>query len=126
MKVLQVIDTAYRATIEEQDDTVVWITHAMRDAGAELAVLLSGPAVNYAVAEQDASGLCIGAWRQTQPPGIARDLGRLLSKRVPIYCIEEDQVDRGLHEAAIIQGVTPVPRTRIAQLFAEFDQVWRW
>ena len=126
MKVLQVVETAYRATIEEQDDTVIWITHAMRDAGAELALLLCGSAVNYTVAQQDASGLCIGAWRQTQPPGIARDLGRLLSKRVPIYCVEEDRVERGLHEATTIQGVTPVPRARIAQLFGEFDQVWWW
>ena len=36
MKTLQIIRTAYRATIEEQDDTVVWITRAMRGAGAEL------------------------------------------------------------------------------------------
>src|SRR5512144_776010 len=71
MKVLQVVDTAYRATLEEQDDTIIWLTHAMRGAQAELDLLLSGNAVNYALVGQDASGLAFGEWRQTQPPRLA-------------------------------------------------------
>ena len=49
MKVLQVIDQAYRTTTEEQDDTIVWLTRSMRGAGANLMVLLSGHGVHYAV-----------------------------------------------------------------------------
>ena len=33
---LHIVDGAYRATLEEQDDPVVWLCHAMRGAGAEL------------------------------------------------------------------------------------------
>jgi sulfur relay (sulfurtransferase) DsrF/TusC family protein len=126
MKVLQVIETAYRATLEEQDDTVVWITHAMRDAGAELGVLLCGNAVSYAAAKQDATGLRIGTWRQTQPPGLPRDLARLLSKQVPVYCVREDLAERGLREPAVIGGLAVISRAQIAQLFGQFDQVWHW
>jgi len=36
MHMLQIVESAYRATLEEQDDLVLWMTHAMRSAGAPL------------------------------------------------------------------------------------------
>jgi sulfur transfer complex TusBCD TusB component (DsrH family) len=126
MKVLQIIETAYRATIEEQDDTVIWITHAMAGAGAALAVLLCGNAVNYLAADQDASGLCVGAWRQSQPPRVAGDLAGLLGKGVAVYCLAEDLEERGLRERVSLEGIRTVPRAQVAGLFDEFDQIWHW
>ena len=126
MKVLQIIHTAYRATIEEQDDTVVWITQAMVGAGAGLAVLLCGNAVNYVAADQDSSGFCVGAWQQSQPPRVAGDLAGLVGKGTAVYCVAEDLEDRGLRERVALQEVRIVPRAQLAALFDEFDQVWRW
>src|SRR5712692_446877 len=77
MKTLSIIESAYRATIEEQDDTIVWLHGAMKGAGADLAVLLRGNAVGYLVDKQDAAGLAFGDWRQTQPPTLAKDLAAL-------------------------------------------------
>ena len=100
MKVLQIVETAYRATTEEQDDTVIWISHAMRGASAELGVLLAGNAVNYVAGDQDASGLTLGAWRQTQPPTLAQDLAAVMRKDVPVYCIKEDLASRKISPTA--------------------------
>jgi sulfur relay (sulfurtransferase) DsrF/TusC family protein len=126
MKVLQIVETAYRATAEEQDDTIIWIAHAMRGASAELGVLLAGNAVNYVTAEQDASGLTLGAWRQTQPPVPAQDVAALIRKDVPVYCIKEDLAERGLLEGKLLEGVVLMSRAQMPRLFAEYDQVWRW
>jgi hypothetical protein len=126
MKALNIIESAYRATIEEQDDTIVWLTHAMKGAGAELAVLLRGNAVNYAALGQDAAGLAFGGWRQTQPPRLGDDISSLVAKGVHVYVLAEDLAERGLGTDAIINGVERITRESLPQLLAEFDQVWHW
>ncbi len=126
MKVLNVIETAYRATLEEQDDTIVWLTHAMKGAGADLDVLLRGNAVSYGLKNQDASGLAFGAEVQTQPPRIAEDLGKLVAKGVQVYVVSEDLADRGIDRADLIEGLMPIPRAAIAGLLGKYDQVWHW
>jgi intracellular sulfur oxidation DsrE/DsrF family protein len=125
-KILNVIETAYRATLEEQDDPVVWITHALKGAGAEIHVLLRGNAVNYAVKGQDASGLAFGDRKQTQPPRLARDIGALTGKGVSVYVVEDDVAERGLERTDLIDGLETVSRTGIPKLVAGYDQIWHW
>ena len=126
MKTLQIIKTAYRATIEEQDDTVVWITRAMRGAGAEVDVLLTGDAVNYAVRAQDASGLAFGEWRQTQPPRIAGDVAALIGKGASVFLIADDARERGLDDVPLVEGVSRLPRAELAGLLGRYDRIWQW
>jgi hypothetical protein len=125
-KVLSLIESAYRATIEEQDDTVVWINHAMRGGGADLAVLLRGNAVNYGVLGQDASGLSFGDRRQTQPPRIGDDVAGLVQKGVPVYFVEDDAGERGIERGDMLAGLEPVSRAGLPALMDRFDQVWHW
>lgn len=126
MKVLQIIETAYRATLEEQDDTVVWITHAMKGAGGDLDVLLRGNAVNYGLRGQDAAGLAFGEWRQTQPPRLADDIAGLIAKGVDVYYVQDDAVARGISESSLVDNLKPIARSGIAGLFGAYDQVWHW
>src|SRR5215469_13417766 len=114
MKALNIVESAYRATIEEQDDTIVWLTHAMKAAGADLGVLLRGNAVNYAVRGQNAAGLAFGSWRQTQPPRIADDV------------LAEDLTERGLEAGDLVPGLERITRDGLPALFAGHDQIWHW
>ena len=126
MKALSIIETGYRGTLEEQDDTIVWITHAMKGAGGDLDVLLRGNAVNYAVTGQDASGLAFGAEQQTQPPDLAGDVAKLTEKGVKVFVIAEDLTDRGIASDELIGGLETVDRGRVAALLDGYDQVWHW
>jgi sulfur transfer complex TusBCD TusB component (DsrH family) len=126
MKVLQIVSSAYRATVEEQDDTILWLTQAMKNAGGDLDVLLTENAVNYALTGQDASGLAFGEWRQTQPPRIEDDLARMIAKGIAVYAVAEDLGERGLADCATVKDVRRISRGDVARLMNGYDQVWRW
>jgi hypothetical protein len=126
MKTLSIVESAYRATIEEQDDTIVWMHGAMRAAGAEFALLLRGNAVNYLVEAQDAGGLAFGEWRQTQPPHLAQDLAGLAAKGVGILYVAEDLAERGIEKNEIIAEAQAVRRDALAALVRGYDRVWHW
>src|SRR5215469_2344349 len=126
MKTLSIVESAYRATIEEQDDTIVWIHGAMKGAGADLALLLRGNAVNYLVQRQDAGGLAFGDWRQTQPPRIASDLAALAAKGVDVRYVAEDVAERGIERNELINGAQPVAREAVAELLGRHGRVWYW
>jgi sulfur transfer complex TusBCD TusB component (DsrH family) len=125
-KLLQIVESAYRATIEEQDDTVLWISHALKGAGADLAVLLRGNAVNYAVKGQDASGLSFGGRPQTQPPRLDEDVAKLVTKGVPVFLVEEDAAERGIEGTELVAGVEAVSRRELPALLERYDRVWHW
>jgi hypothetical protein len=126
MNVLNVISSAYRATLEEQDDTVLWLVQMLGGAGADVAILLQGSAVSYAVAAQDAAGLRFGAWRQTRPPNIPGTIAALLHEGMLVYAVAEDLADRGIDEELCVAGIRRLPRARIGEVFDRFAQVWQW
>lgn len=126
MRTLQIVSSAYRCNVEEQDDPVLWLAQAMRGAGADLHVLLEGGAVSYAARGQDASGLSFGARAQTQPARIEEDVGRLVTAGSDVYVVEDDAAARGLEREDLVAGVQGVPRAGLAGLFERYDQVWRW
>ena len=126
MKTLQVIETAYRATVEEQDDTIVWIIHAMAGAGAEQGVLLTGNAVCYGALGQKLPALSIGGWTQSHPPDLAADVAGLAAKGVTLYAVEEDLEERGLRDAALVEGLAVIPRAELPRLFGEYPRIWKW
>jgi hypothetical protein len=128
MKTLSIIEGAYRATIEEQDDTIVWLHGAMKGAGADLTLLLRGNAVNYLVEDQDAAGLAFGDWHQTQPPRIAKDLALLAAKGVEIFYVAEDLAERGIDSdpSELVTGAQSCARAAVAEFVGRYGRVWYW
>jgi sulfur relay (sulfurtransferase) DsrF/TusC family protein len=126
MKALNIIETAYRGTLEEQDDTIVWITHAMKGAGADLGVLLRGNAVNYAVKSQMVAPLSFGGRSQANAPDIAGQVSGLIGKGIEVYIVKEDLAERGLEDEELISGLKPLGRGELPGLLEQHDQVWHW
>lgn len=124
--ILNIVETAYRATLEEQDDTVVWFTHILKNAGADMSLLLRANAVNYAVQGQDASGLRFGQMIQPHPPALDTDILSLMNKGVPIYVVEEDTIARGIVSQELVDGVRLISHSLLPQLLDQFDHIWHW
>ena len=126
-KTLNIVESAYRAVIEEQDDTILWLLAAMRGAGAEHTVVLRGNAVNYAVAGQGAPGLAIGGWKQTQAPRMDNDVIDLIKKhKIPVFVIEEDLAARGIERGELVPGVELLSSKMLPRHMAEYELVSHW
>ena len=126
-KSLNIVELAYRAVMEEQDDTILWLLAAMQGAGGAHTVVLRGNAVNYAVAGQGVPGLAIGEWKQTQAPRMDRDVRDLIENRkIPVYIVEEDLAERGIGKNELVPGVKLLSRRALPALFAEYEIVSHW
>ena len=126
-KVLNIVESAYRAVMEEQDDTILWLLAAMQGAGGAHTVVLRGNAVNYAIAGQGAPGLTVGQWKQTQAPKMDRDVIDLMENRkIPVYVVEEDLAERGIGRGELVPGVQLLSHKALPALFAEYEIVSHW
>ena len=126
-KTLNIVESAYRAVMEEQDDTILWLLAAMQGAGGTHTVVLRGNAVNYAIAGQGVPGLTVGDWKQTQPPKMDRDVVDLIENRkIPVYVVEEDLAERGIESRELVPAVKLLSRKALPVLFSEYEIVSHW
>ncbi len=126
MKALQILQSAYRCTVEEQDDPALWFVQVLKTAQGDVDIVLKNNAVNYAVVSQDASGLSFGNWKQSQPSQLNQDLQQAIDQGITIYAIAEDIKVRGISDAKLLPGIQKISRLEMSNLFKNYDQVWTW
>ncbi len=126
MKALQIIQSAYRCTIEEQDDPVIWFIQVLKSIGGDVDILLRGNAVNYLVTGQVVEGLSFGEWQQTHPAKIDRDLQQALDSGIKVYALTEDITKRGIPEGKLLGEIQQLSRQELPNLFEQYEQVWHW
>ena len=125
-KVLCILETAYRGTLEEQDDAALWFTHSLKNAGGDMGVLLRGNAVNYAITDQDPTGITIGKIEIERPLHPERALLDMKAAAIPVRVVREDVEERGIPIERVVKSVELVNRAELPGLLSQYDQVWHW
>jgi sulfur relay (sulfurtransferase) DsrF/TusC family protein len=123
---ISIFDLGYRATVEEQDDTIVWITHMLQKAGTQGALLLRGSAVNYASRHAKSVPVQFGDWTQEHPADLARDLQRFQADGGTVFALREDLAKRAIDTDELIPDVTVVGIDALPGLLSEYDLVFNW
>lgn len=131
MRILQVLDQAFRTTVEEQDETILWLIQSMLkkslvDPENEMDVLFSGNAVYYPYQKLRQPPLKIADWQQSQPADIQRDIKNLKHCGVSMFVVYEDLCYRGLDLLPVPTGIDLINRKELPQIYTRADQVWHW
>jgi sulfur relay (sulfurtransferase) DsrF/TusC family protein len=125
-KYLSVIDGAYRASLEEQDDAGLWFTGAVVNSGLECDVILTGNAVNYAITTHSNSAMTMGGGVIPHPMNPMVDIERMKEKGVSLFMVKEDAEERGIRPDELMGGVEAISRDKLTHLIEQYDGIWHW
>lgn len=125
-RVLSVIDSAYRASLEEQDDAGVWFSSAVAKAGTDVTLLLTGNAVSYVAKGHNDKPLEIGGGKIAHPMDPNEHIEVAKKIGCEVFFIQEDAQERGIDPSVIMAGVEGISRANLVDFIEKFDDIWHW
>lgn len=126
MKILSILSSGYRATLEEQDDTVLWFSQTLRRSSADIDLLLRNSAVNYIVGGQVVTPLAIGGREQRNAPDVHGQVLALAESGAGIFVLEEELEKYGLADKAKHNWIQVIAAPDLPSMVAGYDRVWHW
>ena len=126
MKVLNIVSTGYRATLEEQDDTVLWFSQSLRRAGAEVDILLCGSAANYVIRGQSVKPIAIGTRTQRNAPDVHGQLDELARSGAAIFVLDQDLESYALRDCPRLDQVRLIRAAELGRFVSGYEAVWQW
>lgn len=105
---------------------MVWFTHILRQSGADITILLTGNAVNYAVRGQQPPVLRFGTATIEFPPRLDQDLQQAAEAGVKLALLRDDADVRGIGATALMPEVEQISREQLPDFLNGFNLVWRW
>ena len=126
MRTLHLLRTAYRATIEEQDDPVLWLLRSLAANGQLLDIVLCGAAVSYLAANQSSATFAIADRPLARPPDVRDDLASAVADGIGVFYVAEDARRRFLAPAQLLPGATPVALAELGDMLRRYRRVHAW
>lgn len=122
---LAIVERAFRGTIEEQYGHIVWLSGVMRAMNASHSLLLRGPAVLFAAADQPRQSLQIGDVSVQGLPHYESVVRGLIEGGGQTYAYEAD-VDRYRLTDRLMSEVVIVDTAGVVALYENHHHVWYW
>jgi hypothetical protein len=93
---------------------------------ADITILLTGNAVNYAVCGQQPPVLRFGAAAIEFPPRLDRDLQQAVEAGVKLVLVRDGADVRGIPATPLMPEMEQISREQLADFLNGFDLVWHW
>jgi len=98
----------------------------LRQSGADITLLLTGNAVNYAVRGQQPPPLSFGTAAIPFPPRLDQDLRKAIQAGVKLVLLRDAADMRGIPASALMPEAEQISREQLADFLQGFDLVWHW
>lgn len=125
-KVISVINSAYRASLEEQDDAGLWFSAAVQNAGANVDVLLTGNAVNYGLTTHAKDAVQIGGGVIPFPMDPCANIAKMRGNGSACFYVKEDAEERGLSASDLDGDIKAMSRAEVADFLENYSDIWHW